>query len=147
MAMKTSLVILENARRIGLNVRLDGDTPPNGDCWYISIIQQLQRPDIIPEIDNEEIKSLATSCDILHSAIRLRKMVSDFVIKSAEDGSSYVINLFKETVLQADAVKWDDFVLQQSTQYTYAQDIFLQATACVIGIKIHVTSTHSKRRS
>ena len=52
-AMKTSLVILENARRIGLNVQLDGDTHPNGDCWYISIIQQLQRPDIIPEIDNE----------------------------------------------------------------------------------------------
>ena len=39
-------IIVNNARRIGLNVHADDVTPGDGNCFYHALLQQLQRSDI-----------------------------------------------------------------------------------------------------
>ena len=39
-------IIVNNARRIELNVRADDVTPGDGNCFYHALLQQLQRSDI-----------------------------------------------------------------------------------------------------
>ena len=39
-------IIVNNARRIGLNVRDDNVTPGDGNCFYHALLQQLQKSDI-----------------------------------------------------------------------------------------------------
>ena len=39
-------IIVNNARRIGLQVRSDSVTPGDGNCFYHAVLQQMQRNDI-----------------------------------------------------------------------------------------------------
>ena len=67
-------IIVNNARRIGLNVRTDDVTPGDGNCIYHALLQQLQRSDI--SIDYHSTHLILNP---LPSRLALRTAICEYV--------------------------------------------------------------------
>ena len=125
-------IIVQNAREIGLDVSADEITPCDGNCFYHAIVQQVHRPVI-----RDEVTSLLTS----HS--ELRGIVCQY-IRLHQNAIEYIRNyrtLYNQTLhVDHNHITWSDFINEQSCNGTYATELFIKATAVMIGIDIHITS-------
>ena len=122
--------ILNNALRCGLRVRLDAETPGYGNCWYYAIVQQMRRPEISCLID-VNIRYLN------HYA--LRRKVSDYV-ETIHSTCPAILNYKNLYIANHPTLTWEKYMREQSSNGSYADEIFIMATAVLIGLDIHITS-------
>ena len=122
--------ILQNALNCRLNVKLDNETPGYGNCWYYSVMQQIRRPEILPYI-NSSIRSLNEK--------EMRNHVSHYIHEI--QGYCPAIQRFKQIYAAINPnLSWDQYFQQQSTDGVYADELFIMATAVLIGVNIHINS-------
>ena len=69
--------ILQGMRRIGLQHKLDHITGGTGNCLFISVLQQLRRPQLYV-LMADSIKALVDNMD----PTKLRNLVADFMLTS-----------------------------------------------------------------
>ena len=122
--------ILRNARNCHLYVKLDSETPGYGNCWYHSVMQQIRRPDISPHID--------LSIRYLNEK-ELRNRVSHY-IHEIQDYCPAIQRFKQRYVAINPNLSWDQYYRQQSTDGEYADELFIMATAVLIGVDIHINS-------
>ena len=69
-------IIVNNARRIGLNVHHSADnvTPGDGNCFYHALLQQLQRSDIAIDYHSSKL-----NLNLLPSHLKLRSAICEYV--------------------------------------------------------------------
>ena len=130
--MVSSNVILRNAHKCGLSVRLDSLTIGDGNCWYHAVVQQIRRPEIYCRVDSKYR-------NIGHRELRAK--VSSYV----RDIHMHCPNiiLYKTAVLNRNPnMTWELYLQGQSTNNIMADDIFIMATAVLIGLDIHINSAH-----
>ena len=119
-----------NASDIGLSVTIDQLTQGDGNCFYRAVTQQLQRPEI-SRIVHPQLLSLTHG--------QMRHHVVSF-IRDYEMTSTYIQN-FKEIHESTQGnVPWNKLLSQQEILATYATELFISATAFLVGIDIHITS-------
>ena len=126
-------IIVQNARGIGLDVCADEITPGDGNYFYHAIVQQVHRPVI-----RDEVTSLLTTS---HS--ELRGMVCQYIWLHQNE-IEYIRDyrtLYNQTLhVDHNHITWSDFINEQSYNGTYATELFIKATAVMIGIDIHIIS-------
>lgn len=74
-----SNIIVNNARRIGLNVRANNVTPGDGNCLYHALLQQLQRSDIAIDYHSSHL-----NLNSLPSHLELRTAICEYCSTTSE---------------------------------------------------------------
>ena len=126
--------IVNNARRIGLNVSYDEPTLGDGNCFYRAVVQQLR----IPEIRNFVHPNLIFTD---HDQLRLA------VVKYIRQNSSSQLfqNYRYVESCQQGNMTWEQLLTSQERSTVYAEEMFIRATAMMLNLNILVTSeTHSR---
>ena len=127
--------IVNNARRIGLNVDADEITPGDGNCFYHAVVQQLHR---------SEIRSNILNLDPLPSHLTLRRTICQFIQQNQND-VTYINDYqthYNNVLYQDYNMSWDSFISEQSNSGVYATELFIKTTAVLLGMNIHITSEH-----
>ena len=129
--------IVQNARRIGLDVQLNRITSGDGNCWYHSVIQQISRPEILEFLE---------PCKVYSDHRVLRLAVVNF-IREQEYISPFIQNyrVVYETALHVEYnnMSWNEFLSNQEKNGVWCTELFSQATAVFLSIDILVTSDTS----
>ena len=121
--------ILSNLRSLGVvNLTLDEYTPGDGNCFYRAIDQQLRRSDI--------------NCQYAGGHSHMRREVVKFV-RNNQDSVQYVRDYKRlyETSLRGDAaLSWYEYLDKQERDGEYTEELFVKATAVLIGFNIFITN-------
>ena len=135
---------LRNAQNCGLNVKLDDITPGDGNCWYISVVQQLRRPELLNFLPYPELRNI-------HHVTLRRQVVS--YIRDIQNNCTYIRNErmrlfgYDSSLPSIDAEKnWNTYLCRHEIEGTWAEDIFCVATANFIGLDIHISSGTCNRQ-
>ena len=113
--------IYENAVRCGLRVNVDHNTPSDGNCWYHAVVQQLRRPEILTLL-NSEMKFMDSKT--------LREKVCSY-IQGFQLSCPYIIEYRKHSQLTS-PIHWKQYLHRHSKDGTFADQLFIQATAVLI---------------
>ena len=140
MANTMADTIVANAARIGLFVSCDFPTPGDGNYFYHAVIQQLACPEVQPT--TPEISQ------ITHS--ELRGTVCQY-IQQHQEHIEYIQQyraMYNATLNEEHhRMSWDEFINEQNMVGTFATELFIKATAVIVGVDIHITSEHCNRES
>ena len=132
--------ILATARSFGLNVFCMSETPGDGNCFYHSIIEQ-----ICDRTDFGEVSELR----LRYPNHRiLRQSVVEFVRTQSElDQPPYYLShykaLFEGGVIDVPGARgftWNQLLNQQACDKIYTTEVFIKATAVLLGRDVCVNS-------
>lgn len=129
-------IIVNNARRIGLQVCSDRVTPGDGNCFYHAVLQQMQRNDIHATSDVFQYP--------LPTHLELRQLICRYVQEQQND-IPYIqqYRTFYNNVLHEEYnMTWDEFLANQSHNGVHATELFIKTTAVFIGLNIHITTQY-----
>ena len=119
--------ILQGMRRIGLQYKLDHITGGSGNCLFISVLQQLRRPQLYVLMD-PSIKALVDNME----PTKLRNLVADFMLTSP------TVNDMRSYMAPATWTKlWNE---TNRNPAEHADDLFIQGMAIFLETDIWVTS-------
>ena len=121
--------VVENARRIGLNLTFEQPTPGNGNCFYHAVVSQIQRREIIAQIP-------AHLHFTDHDALRVA------VVNFVRQNPYYPVflNYMQAYQVTYPNLTFDQILDRQQQSSTYAIELFIHATAFMLNIPILVTS-------
>ena len=111
------------ANRIGLNLQFENPTPMDGNCFYHSVIDQIHRRSIMNLLD-------PNLCFTDH--LLLRTSVVSFVREN--QFNLPLIQHFRHVNALTDN-QWEQMLLQQGANGTYASEIFCRCTAILLNIE------------
>ena len=132
-------IIVNNAKRIGLNVCVDNVTSGDGNCFYHALLQQLQRSDI--SIDYHSTHLILNP---LPSHLELRTAICEYV-QQHQNNIAYIQQyhtLYNDVLYEEYNMTWDDFLIAQTHNGVYATELFIKTAAVLIGINIQITSEY-----
>ena len=112
--------IEKKAEDLGQDLKLDNLTKGAGDCFPISILQQLNRNEIHQTLDSK-FKEMASS--INHTEFRAK--VAAFMLKSK---LPHVLS-YRKQVEDIEGTKWNRYCNQMIKKGAYVDNYFVQCTA------------------
>ena len=128
--------ILANAHRVGLDMRLDDLTPGAGACFYEAVVQQARRLEISRQLQHA-----------VSDHRQLRKDVVDLVRRWHKEGVAFIMEFadIYELVLRQEHhnLSFDDYISAQYRTCEFAEHLFIEATTCLLGVPIWITSDQS----
>ena len=129
--------LAEAIRRCNLQLKLDNKTEGYGNCFPNAMIQQCRRPEI-----NNWLRE-KNPMGMFKSSQALRRQVTNFALhcehKSVTD---YKKNY--ETILSTTDSTWNEYWENMERDGTWADSVFIQITAWLIGLDIQILTTSSK---
>ena len=144
-------IMIENAKILGINAKINKVTVGDGNCFYSSIIDQCKRPEIASKLSDRMIKILneeypdenEDSNDKIKANI-LRKEIVDFIIASENEDSVQLYKMLVETgAIDRDNVSWDRYIESQRTPGTFAEGLILTMTPKFLGVDLWITAHNS----
>ena len=131
--------IMETVHRLQLPLKLDFPTEGRGNCFPISIIQQCHRPEILSYLRPavRQIINLRSGHNIL------RKKVKDFIMKSKTERVIQFRRQFEETDGLVNRETWNKYWDRMTTDKTWVDYWFVQATAWYLQLNIWIVATSS----
>ena len=144
-------VMLENARQLGINAKINKVTVGDGDCFYSSIIDQCTRPEIkaklndrMQKILNEEYPEENEDSNDKIKANILRKEIVAFIMASENEESVQLYKMLVESgSIDQDNVSWERFLESQRTPGTFAEGLILTMTPKFLGVDLWITAHNS----
>ena len=129
--------IMDTIQRLQLPFKLDQLTEGLGNCFPIAIIQQLRRPEILSQLRPapKRLPKHPTG----HSL--LRQSVYQFIMKSRSPRVVSFKAQYEET--DANGVTWNQYWTRMTTDKTWVDFWFVQATAWYLQLDIWIIATSS----
>ena len=129
--MRIGKEIMMMVRRLGLPYEMDEVTLGDGNCFPLAILQQCKRRDIYTNLENS-IKQVTGQKD----PSVLRRAVYQF-IKNSKDPQIIEFKLnYEELVAPIYKKTWQTYWTEMLTNRTWAESIFIQATAWFLKLDI-----------
>ena len=133
--------ILATCRSLKLQMKLDRLTKGEGNCFMVSILQQLRSIEIYSHL-NDEMKLLADKMD----PMKLRKQVTTFIQSRYHPE---IINLensyYPDPDVQDDPQTWDQYWQRMLENCQWPSQYFVQATAWFLRHDLRIITTSSTR--
>ena len=123
--------------RCNLQIKLDNKTEGYGNCFPNAIIQQCRRPEI-----NNWLRE-KNPMGIFKSPQALRRQVTNFAL-NCEHKSETDYRKNYETILNTTDSTWNEYWENMERDGTWADSVFIQITAWLIGLDIQILTTSSK---
>ena len=130
----TCEIIVQYARNIGLHVTSDSRTPGDGNCWYHSIIQQLN--------NRPEIHRQATHNNQLYDHHHILRLAVVDLIKRSQNETEF-IKQYRAFHVNVFGGSWNDLLKDQERNSVYASERFIYGTAVLLGDELVTNSTYS----
>ena len=130
-------IIVNNARRIGLQVCANDVAPGDGNCFYHAVLQQLHRNDIHASSDVTPLCPLPTH-------LELRVSICQYVLQHQND-IPYILHyktLYDNVLHEEYNMTWDEFLADQSNNGVHATELFIKSMAVFIGHNINITTEY-----
>ena len=136
--------IMDSNESKGLKFKLDKLTRGRGNCFHISVLQQMNRRIVFEKLDNDE-KKLAESMD--HKS--LREKVVFMILNSGNPevkDLEVVYNIAREAVLPTDTPMppWNKYWQNMRKDGIWADIWFIRATAMFLKVNFQIMDTTSE---
>ena len=131
--------IMDTIHRLQLPFKLDQLTEGLGNCFPIAILQQLRRPEIHSQL-RPALKRIVKH-QTGHSL--LRQSVHQFIMKSRSPRVVSFKAQYEETDGPANGVTWNQYWTRMTTDRTWVDFWFVQATAWYLQLDIWIIATSS----
>ena len=126
--------IVRRAAEIGLALTYDRPTVGDGNCFYHSVVHQMQRPEISRTLQQDRIYDN-------HYLLRLATV--QHLRQSLFDNVPEVIafkQLYESVLCNDHNMTWEQFLTNQERNSVFVEDIFIMSCASLINTDIWVTS-------
>jgi hypothetical protein len=133
--------IMDTVHRLQLPFKLDRLTEGLGNCFPIAIIQQLRRPEIASQLRSAPKRLVIHKTG--HSL--LRQSVHQFIMKSRSPRVVLFKAQYEETDGSANKESWNQYWERMTTDITWIDYWFVQATAWYLQLDIWITATRDSR--
>ena len=131
--------IMETIHRLQLPFKLDQLTEGLGNCFTIAIIQQMRRPEIFSQL--RPAPKRLVNHQTGHSL--LRQSVYQFIMKSRSPRVVSFKKQYEETDGPANGVTWNQYWTRMTTDRTWVDYWFVQATAWYLQLDMWIVATSS----
>ena len=131
--------IMATVHRLQLPFKLDQLTEGLGNCFPIAIIQQLQRPEIFSQLRPAPKRLVRHNAG--HSL--LRQSVNQFIMKSRSPRITQFKVQYEETDGPANGQTWSQYWARMTTDRTWVDFWFVQATAWYLQLDMWIIATSS----
>ena len=129
--------IMDTIHRLQLPLKLDQLTEGLGNCFPMAIIQQLQRPEINSQLRPAPKRLVKHKTG--HSL--LRQSVYQFIMKSRSPRVALFKAQYEETDGPANGETWSNYWTRMTTDRTWVDYWFVQATAWYLQLDIWIIAT------
>ena len=130
--------IMEAVVRCELPFTLDNLIPGDGNCFTMSVLQQLKRREVF-EVIAEDIKQILAEGNIK----QFKEKVSKFVVNSSHNKIRHFKLEYTNQVQPVDSLTWDQYWIEHAKLGVWSDAIFIQATAWLCKADIIIVSTSS----
>ena len=130
---------MDTIHRLQLPFKLDQLTEGLGNCFPIAIIQQLRRPEILSQLRHAPKRLVNHKTG--HSL--LRQSLHQFIMKSRSPRVVSFKSQYEETEGPANGVTWNQYWTRMTTDRTWVDYWFVQATAWYLQLDIWIIATSS----
>ena len=137
---RTAAMLRRQAKKFGLNLKLDQVTSGKGNCFFVAIIQQLRRPEIYSTVSGR-LQQMADTWDHL----ALRKAVCSFAKSSTEVAARRELLLFAMHKVKPLDIYWGPDHMMKSTVWVDAAAV--QVSAWFLGMDLLILSDTSNHQS
>ena len=124
-------------RRCELPLMLDDATKGDGNCWVHAVIQQLERPEIMQQINarTREVMNISK----LNRYLTLKSKIAEFATTSQHPNIKQAKASF-QTKGQGlvEQISWEDHWKVLKKDREWSDEVMVQATAWFTGIDIHL---------
>ena len=131
--------LLNHAKTLKLQLKLDKLTLGNNSCFMIAVLQQCQRPEIKIYCPDEVIR-MSEKFDFME----FRNAVSNFMITSNHPSILAYKKRYEDTDMTVTKMSWRAFWNHMRSKTVWADGHFVQGAAFYLGIDIWTMATTSK---
>ena len=129
--------LAEAIRRCNLQIKLDNKTEGYGNCFLNAIIQQCRRPEINNWLRENNPRG------IMKSPQALRRQVTNFALKCEHKSVTNYKKNYEAILNQTDST-WNEYRENMEKDGTWADSVFIQIIAWLIGLDIQILTTSSE---
>ena len=124
---------MKAVRRLKLPLRCDNLTEALGDCFPLSVLQQLNRPEIFKDLSSTLKKIVYNK-----NQSKLRQEISNFMVTSRHPRLIDYKKQFEGGIGPLIKLTWDEYWTKMKKNRVWADEPFVQATAWYLRFNINI---------